>query len=178
MKVVLYQPEIPQNTGNIVRTCAMTGTSLLLVRPLGFSTSDRMLKRAGLDYWYRVSVDFTDDLVSYLEESNCRFFFFSSRADARYTDIVYQETDLLIFGSERTGLPAFYREKWPHLFYTIPTLSLHDPSTAPTSVSTEIPVSWQSRPRAQDSGCLNLSNAVSIVVYEALRQREFCNLTV
>lgn len=172
MKVVLYQPEIPQNTGNIVRTCAMTGTGLLLVRPLGFSTSDRMLKRAGLDYWYRVSIDFTDDLMSYLSTCGHRFFFFSSRATTRYTDIAYQETDHLIFGSERAGLPAAFREKWPELFLTIPTLSLQAPSSSPPLTS-DIPASWQSHQRSQDSGCLNLSNAVSIVLYEALRQREF-----
>ncbi len=175
MKVVLYQPEIPQNTGNIVRTCAMTGSDLLLVRPLGFSTSDRMLKRAGLDYWYRVRVEFTDDLVSHLETCNCRFFFFSSKVKARYSDISYQESDYLIFGSETAGLPAAYFERWPDLFYTIPTLSLLD-SRAASCQSAEIPGPWQANKRTQDSGCLNLSNAVSIVVYEALRQREFNTL--
>lgn len=175
MKVVLYQPEIPQNTGNIVRTCAMTGSDLLLVRPLGFSTSDRMLKRAGLDYWHRVCIAFTDDLVSHLETCNCRFFFFSSRATTRYSDIAYCESDYLIFGSETAGLPAAYFERWPELFCTIPTLSLQNPRV-PSPENKDIPAPWQAHNRTQDSGCLNLSNAVSIVVYEALRQREFTTL--
>jgi tRNA (cytidine/uridine-2'-O-)-methyltransferase len=176
MKVVLYQPEIPQNTGNIVRTCAMTGTELLLVRPLGFSTSDRMLKRAGLDYWHRVSVTLTDDLMSFLESCKSRFFFFSSRATTRYTEVAYSDHDCLIFGSETAGLPEAFRQKWPELFCTIPTLSLHTP-TPPTSLNNAMPSSWKTHKRSQDSGCLNLSNAVSIVLYEALRQREFHSLT-
>ncbi len=174
VKIVLYQPEIPQNTGNIVRTCAMTGAGLLLARPLGFSTSDRMLKRAGLDYWHRVAVEFTDDLFAYLEMSNNRFFFFSSRASAPYTDIEYQPSDALIFGSETAGLPPRFREKWPHLFYTIPTRSLQSP--CPPSSGAGFPEAWQEHKRLQDSGCLNLSNAVSIVLYEALRQSRFQSL--
>lgn len=181
MKVVLYQPEIPPNAGNIARTCAMTGTDLLLVRPLGFSTSDRMLKRAGLDYWHRVSVSFTDDLFSDLEKCRSRFFFFSSKASAKYTEIQYKNDDLLIFGSETAGLPDVFWETWPELFYTIPTLSIHDPlpiSKASQSSNSALPHSWQNHKRIQDSGCLNLSNAVSIVLYEALRQLEFHNLTL
>lgn len=176
MKVVLYQPEIPQNTGNIVRTCAMTGTGLLLVRPLGFSTSDRMLKRAGLDYWYRTSISFTDDLFSFLETCGCPFYFYSKRATRKYTEIAYTENDYLIFGSERAGLPDKFWEKWPDRFYTIPTLSLHAP--LPCTECSELPDSWKAQKRTTDSGCLNLSNAVSIVLYEALRQREFLSLTV
>ncbi len=172
MKIVLYQPEIPQNTGNIVRTCAMTGTELLLVRPLGFSTSDRMLKRAGLDYWYRVSVTFTNDLMALLTSCQHRFFFFSSRAKALYTDIEYEDNDYLIFGSERAGLPDVFHQKWQELFLTIPTLSLH--ANVPMVNSTSF--SWQPRQRVQDSGCLNLANAVSIVLYEALRQKKFHSL--
>lgn len=176
MKVVLYQPEIPPNAGNIARTCAMTGTDLLLVRPLGFSTSDRMLKRAGLDYWHRVSVTFCDDLFSYLEACQKRFFFFSSKSTSKYTDIIYRPDDHLIFGSETAGLPSLFWEKWPTLFYTIPTLSLHNSSFSSDIENTTLPVHWQNHNRFQDSGCLNLSNAVSIVLYEALRQMEFQTL--
>ena len=80
MKVILFQPQIPQNTGNIARTCAVTGSDLVLVRPLGFSTASRHLKRAGLDYWNSISVEEIDDLMSYLEQSAAPFFFFSSKA--------------------------------------------------------------------------------------------------
>ena len=150
MKIVLFQPQIPQNAGNIVRTCSVTDSSLLLVRPLGFSTASRHLKRAGLDYWEGVDVAFTDDLMAYLLglESE-RFYFFSSHAARSYTEIEYLPTDHLIFGSETAGLPPIYCEQWPDNFYTIPM--------------------------KKDKRCLNLANAVSIVVYEANRQQGFIN---
>ena len=146
MKVVLFQPEIPQNTGNIVRTCAVTGTELLLVKPLGFSTSSRQLKRAGLDYWEGVDVSFTDNLEEILENTNQPFYFFSSKTDKIYTDTEYTEDDLLIFGSETSGLPKNFHEKWPDNFRTIPMLP--------------------------GKRCLNLASSVAVVVYEAVRQRE------
>lgn len=146
-KIVLFQPQIPQNAGNIVRTCAVTGSSLLMVRPLGFSTSSRMLKRAGLDYWEGVDVKIIDDLASYLESLPFPFYFFSSRATKCYTDIDYTMDDHLIFGSETAGLPPLFHERWPEKFYTLPM--------------------------KEGARCLNLSNAVSIVVYEAWRQRNF-----
>ncbi len=148
MKIILFQPQIPQNTGNIVRTCANTGNKLVLVRPLGFDTSNRRLKRAGLDYWEGVDVSYTDDLIQYLEASQAPFYFFSSRATALYTEIAYTPEDQLIFGSETSGLPEELWEKWPHLFYTIPK-----------------------NPQAR---CLNLSNAVAVTLYEAWRQQSFC----
>ena len=147
MTIVLFQPQIPQNTGNIVRTCAVTGANLLLVTPLGFSTSSRMLKRAGLDYWEGVSVIFIDDLAAYLEQIEKSFYFFSSKAQNSYTSCVYEPDALLIFGSETTGLPSLYHERWPERFFTIPM--------------------------RKNLRCLNLSNAVSIVNYEALRQQGF-----
>ncbi len=162
----------------------MTAVDLLLVRPLGFSTSDRMLKRAGLDYWYRINVSFTDDLFSYLEACSTRFFFFSSRASRPYSDIQYTESDTLIFGSETAGLPPLFWDKWSHLFYTIPMISRKNPpyplpdvqESIRPSLENDLPQEWKSRKREQDSGCLNLSNAVSIVIYEALRQKEFQSL--
>jgi tRNA (cytidine/uridine-2'-O-)-methyltransferase len=147
MKIVLFQPQIPQNTGNIVRTCSVTGCDLALVRPLGFSTSNRRLKRAGLDYWEGVNVEFIDDLEEYLSNTDTRFYFFSSHAKKTYTDIEYRLTDHLIFGSETKGMPALYHEKWTDNFYTLPM--------------------------KKESRCLNLSNAVSIVLYEAWRQHQF-----
>ncbi len=145
MRIILFQPQIPQNAGNIVRTCAVTGSDLTLVRPLGFKTSDKWLKRAGLDYWEGVNVSFVDDLESYLDKES--FYFFSSKATRYYTDIPYRPQDLLIFGSETSGLPKSFHEKWPDRFYKIPM--------------------------REGSRCLNLSNAVAIVIYEAWRRFNF-----
>jgi tRNA (cytidine/uridine-2'-O-)-methyltransferase len=147
MNIVLYQPQIPQNTGNIVRTCAVTGCGLILVRPLGFRTSDRMLRRAGLDYWEGVNVTFIDNLNDYLRETSAPFYFFSSKAKKIYSDATFSKESIFIFGSETSGLPQEFWEKWPENFFTIPM--------------------------KQDSRCLNLSNAVSIIIYEAWRQRGF-----
>ncbi|MBM3207590.1 MAG: tRNA (cytidine(34)-2'-O)-methyltransferase [Chlamydiae bacterium] len=147
MKVVLFQPQIPQNTGNIVRTCSVSGNDLVLVRPLGFSISDRQLKRAGLDYWEEVKVDVIDDLDEYLKSTSNSFYFFSSHATKLYTEIEYTSTDLLIFGSETSGLNPIFLEKYPEKFVTLPM--------------------------KKNSRCLNLSNTVSIVLYEAWRQQGF-----
>jgi tRNA (cytidine/uridine-2'-O-)-methyltransferase len=144
VKVILYQPQIPQNTGNIVRTCAVTGCGLALVRPLGFSVSNRWLKRAGLDYWENVAVEFIDDLESYLSNLQTNFFFFSSKAQQLYTSVTYQREDVLIFGSETAGLPAHFFQKWPDRYIKIPMLP--------------------------DTRCLNLATSVGIGVYEAIRQ--------
>lgn len=147
MKIILYQPQIPQNTGNIVRSCSVTGSSLALVRPLGFSVTDRWLKRAGLDYWEGVDVSFIDDLEAYLENTPERFYFFSSKAEQKYSEITYCPNDLLIFGSETSGLPSHFSDKWPDKFATIPMI-----------------------PEAR---CLNLATSVGIVLYEAWRQQSF-----
>ena len=147
MKIVLFEPQIPQNAGNIVRTCAVTGNSLMLVKPLGFSVASRHLKRAGLDYWEGVDVSFTEDLLSYLITADTNFYFFSSHGTKSYTEINYKPDDLLIFGSETKGLPSIFWEKWPEKFHTIPMKS--------------------------SARCLNLANAVSVVVYEGSRQQQF-----
>lgn len=150
IKIILFQPQIPQNTGNIVRTCSTTGTDLLLVRPLGFSTNSRHLKRAGLDYWEGATVEEIDDLKAYLEKTNAPFFFFSSHAKKVYTECNYSSESILIFGSETSGLPAHYLEKWPEKFYTIPMM--------------------------EGARCLNLATSAGIVLYEALRQNQFFSL--
>ena len=147
MKIVLFQPQIPQNTGNIARTCSATRSSLILVRPLGFSTQNRWLKRAGLDYWDDLQVEEIDDLESYLDQTQCPFFFFSSKTTRRYTEAAYTSDSLLIFGSETTGLPPAIWERWHDRFYTIPM--------------------------APNQRCLNLSNSAAIVLYEGLRQTNF-----
>lgn len=146
MKIVLFQPQIPQNTGNIVRTCAVTGNDLILVRPLGFSISSRWLKRAGLDYWEGVNVQIVDNLEELLTHEQ-RFYFFSSKASKLYTQFQYQADDWLIFGSETTGLPAAWFDKWSEKYATLPM-----------------------QPNAR---CLNLATAAGIVVYEAWRQQSF-----
>lgn len=147
MKIILYQPQIPQNTGNIVRTCSATATDLILVHPLGFSTQSRHLKRAGLDYWEGVTVDEIDNLETYLEKTDAPFFFFSSKSAKHYTEAPYAPNSLLIFGSETTGLSPIFREKWPEHFYTIPMV--------------------------EETRCLNLASSAAIVLYEALRQTHF-----
>ena len=147
LQIALFQPQIPANTGNIIRTCKVTGSSLILVRPLGFSTSDRMLKRAGLDYFDGVNVHLIDDLPDYIETSGRRPLFFSSKAKKIYTEVEYEENDLLIFGSETIGLPDEMRDRWADQFYTIP--------------------------QVETVRCLNLSNSAAIVLYEALRQKNF-----
>lgn len=147
MKILLFQPQIPQNTGNIVRTCSVTGVSLVLVKPYGFSLSDKMVKRAGLDYWEEVQIEEIDSLEKYLEKASAPFYFFSSKAEKSYTEVSYPENSILIFGAETSGLPPLFHKRWPHNFVTLPML-----------------------PTAR---CLNLSNAVAIATYEALRQQEF-----
>jgi tRNA (cytidine/uridine-2'-O-)-methyltransferase len=149
MKIVLYQPQIPQNTGNIVRTCAVTGCSLMLVRPLGFSVLSRWLKRAGLDYWEGVDVQIIEEeeFQAMLQKTENRFYFFSSKARRSYTDVSYNEADLLVFGSETAGLPQSFSEQWPESFVSLPMV-----------------------PQAR---CLNLATSVGIAVYEARRQIGF-----
>ena len=144
MKVILYQPQIPQNTGNIVRTCSVTGCELILVKPLGFSISNRWLKRAGLDYWEGVTLTVIDDLEKFLEETSYPLTFFSSKASCIYTETSFKSDELLIFGSETAGLPPHFLERWPNRFVTLPML-----------------------PQAR---CLNLATSVGIAVYEAWRQ--------
>jgi tRNA (cytidine/uridine-2'-O-)-methyltransferase len=148
MKIVLFQPQIPQNTGNIVRTCAVTGSGLILVNP-GFPISDRHLRRAGLDYWEGVNVEIVDDLEALLEKSEAPFYFFSSKAEKLYSEVSYGPNDLLVFGSETTGLPLELNEKWPDRFVTLPMRA--------------------------DARCLNLATSVGIGLYEAWRQQEFKN---
>ncbi len=147
MKIILFQPDIPQNTGNVVRTCSVTNTSLGLVKPLGFSIASRHLKRAGLDYWNEVQIDLIENLEEFLEKQPSSFYFFSSKGTKSYTEIAYTQESMLIFGSETSGLPKSYFEKWPDKFYKIPMCS--------------------------GARCLNLANSVSIVLYEGLRQQNF-----
>jgi tRNA (cytidine/uridine-2'-O-)-methyltransferase len=146
MHVVLFQPEIPPNTGSIARLCAATLTPLHLIEPLGFKIDDKHLKRAGLDYWEFVDVRLYRSWKDFLDETGTRnLLYFSKRASEPFTRAHYQETDFLVFGPETRGLPQeFLDANWERC-YRIPMMS--------TGVRS-----------------LNLSNAVSIVLYEGLRQ--------
>lgn len=143
INVVLYEPEIPQNTGNIARLCACCGASLYLVGKLGFSLSSKYTKRAGLDYWDSVDlhkVDCMDDL--YREFPNSTFYYLTTKSKKLYTDIKYKDGDFFVFGPETRGLPDEYVKK-----------------------DTAITI-----PMKEGQRSLNLSNSVAITVYEAIRQ--------
>ncbi|MBI5191407.1 MAG: tRNA (cytidine(34)-2'-O)-methyltransferase [Nitrospirae bacterium] len=145
MNIVLHQPEIPGNTGNIARLCAATGTLLHLVGPLGFSLSDRYLKRAGLDYWPHVRLQTYDSLQDlYVRYPGGRFFYFSTKATRWFTKVEYRDDDFLVFGRETKGLPE-------DLLAANPDTSIAIPMDGPVR-------------------SLNLSTAAGIALYEALRQ--------
>jgi tRNA (cytidine/uridine-2'-O-)-methyltransferase len=150
--IVLVEPEIPANTGNISRTCAATGSHLHLVRPLGFDTDDKTLKRAGLDYWHSVKLDYYDSFAEVQARyAGRRFFFASTKATNRYTDFAFQDGDFFVFGKETRGLPE-------ELLRTNPDTLLR------------LPMSDAVR-------SLNLSNSAAILLYEGLRQIDFTGLT-
>ena len=146
--IVLVEPEIPQNTGNIVRTCAATGCKLHLVRPLGFEVSDKYLKRAGLDYWKDAEIfyyDGFDEVVAKFPEAS--FYFFTTKARKNYSSVDFKEGDFLVFGKETRGLPEELLKANKESCVRIPMLN--------------------------DTRSLNLSNSVAIAVYEGLRQQDF-----
>jgi tRNA (cytidine/uridine-2'-O-)-methyltransferase len=146
--IVLVNPEIPANTGNIARTCAATGTHLHLVRPLGFSTDDKTLKRAGLDYWYAVNITYYDSFEEVkAAHPDGRFFFASTRVKKNYTEFSFKDGDFFVFGKETAGLPKEMLE-------------------AHSDTCMRIPMTDKVR-------SLNLANSAAILVYEALRQNDF-----
>jgi tRNA (cytidine/uridine-2'-O-)-methyltransferase len=148
--IVLVEPEIPQNTGNIVRTCHATGCKLHLVRPLGFEVSDKYLKRAGLDYWDEVEITYYDSFDEVLSKfPQGRFWYFTTKAQKRHSDVAYNEGDFLVFGKETKGLPE-------ELLMTRKESCLRIPMIG-------------------DTRSLNLSNSVAIAVYEGLRQLDYKN---
>ncbi len=148
INIVLYSPEIPQNTGNISRTCAVTGARLHIIKPIGFEISDRTLKRAGLDYWDKLDVTYYENYEDFLRQNEGgRKFYFSSHAEKSYAEVEYQSGDYLVFGRESVGLPR-------------------ELVTENTDTALRIPM-------RSDVRCLNLSNSVAIAVYEILRQDGF-----
>ena len=146
MDVVLVEPQIPPNTGNIVRLCAATCLPLHLVGRLGFQVTDRQLKRAGLDYWEYARIDRHSSVEKFFQErSSDQLLFFSKKGQQSYIDAPYQEESLLVFGSETEGLPEWILERYSNRIWRIPIF----------------------HPKVRS---LNLAGAVSIVAYEALRQ--------
>lgn len=154
LHVVLYQPEIPANTGNIARTCAATNTVLHLIRPLGFSTDDRMLKRAGLDFWPHVDVRYYDSLDElFAKQPEGEYYFLTKFGTKPHTNVDYSDLKkeyFFVFGRESSGLPDDVKEKnWDRCL--------------------RIPMSEVMR-------SLNLANTSAILLYEALRQQNYPNL--
>ena len=148
MRIVLFEPEIPANTGNVARTCAVTGAELHLIKPLGFSIDDKHLKRAGLDYWHQLKVCLHDNLQSLFEEyPEGRFIYLSTKGKKRYSDFQFREDDFLVFGKETAGLPRQILEGNQEYTLRIPMLP--------------------------DRRSMNLSNTVAVVVFETLRQLGF-----
>ncbi|MBI5975915.1 tRNA (uridine(34)/cytosine(34)/5-carboxymethylaminomethyluridine(34)-2'-O)-methyltransferase TrmL [Staphylococcus canis] len=152
--VVLYQPEIPANTGNIARTCAATDTKLHLIRPLGFSTDDKMLRRAGLDYWKYVDITYYDSIEDFFEQTEGTYYLLTKFGSKNHTSQDFSDTTqnhFFIFGKETTGLPSWVKEKYENTALRIPM--------------------------NQNVRALNLSNTAAILIYEALRQQNYPNLS-
>ena len=148
MHIVLVEPEIPGNTGNIARLCAATNSHLHLVKPLGFSLEDRYLKRAGLDYWHLVKVTCHENYAAMQTAlAGLNFYFCTTKAEKSYSEIAYGADDVLVFGKETAGLPAELLTENAGRCITIPM--------------------------REGARSLNLSNSVAIILYEALRQNEF-----
>lgn len=151
--IVLVEPEIPPNTGNIARTCAATGTVLHLVKPLGFSIDDKSVKRAGLDYWPFVKLEVHESLDAFMEKYGDRqLYLATTKGGKRYTDVQFKDEDMILFGRETAGLPKDF-------------IAAHEDKAI------RIPMSLDTRLRS-----LNLSNCANIIVFEALRQLGFPDL--
>lgn len=147
--IVLVEPEIPQNAGNIARTCAVTGSKLIFVKPLGFEVSDKHLKRAGLDYWQYLDISYYDSIEEVMEKfyNGNNFWFFSTKSKIVHSDAKFKDGDFLVFGKETKGLPETLLEKHYDECVRIPMMG--------------------------ELRSLNLSNSVCVGVYEALRQQNY-----
>ena len=150
LNIVMVEPEIPQNTGNVARTCAATGARLHLVGPMGFAIDDKKLKRAGLDYWHLLDITFYSSLSEFFLKNRGEFFFFTTKALHAHTEIDYPDNAYLFFGKETKGLPEEMLLKNRERCVRIPMIS--------------------------DARSLNLSNSVAIGVYEVLRQWNYPEL--
>lgn len=150
LNIVLVEPQIPQNTGNIARTCAVTGAALHLVQPMGFTVTDAKLKRAGLDYWHMLDITYYDGLADFFARTSGPYYYLTTKGGSIYTSVAYPETAYLLFGREDAGLPASLLSEHPERCLRIPM--------------------------ADEARSLNLSNSAAIVAYEILRQWDFPGL--
>ena len=150
LNIVMVEPEIPQNTGNVARTCAATGAILHLVGPMGFTIDDRKLKRAGLDYWHLLDIRYYDGLDDFFAKNSGPYFYFSTKAPHIHSELSYPDGAYLLFGKETAGLPEKLLHDNPDTCVRIPMIS--------------------------DARSLNLSNSVAIGVYEVLRQWNYPRL--
>ena len=151
LNIALIEPEIPQNTGNIARTCAAIGATLHLVKPLGFSIDDKHVKRAGLDYWHLLEIKVYENTDEFLEvNKDKKMYFATTKADKTYCDVNYEEDCFIVFGKETKGLSE-------DLLYE--------------RMETAVRI-----PMIDDARSLNLSNSVAIIAYEAMRQNDFIHL--
>jgi len=150
INIVMVEPEIPQNTGNVARTCAATGTRLHLVGPMGFKIDDKKLKRAGLDYWNLLDITYYDSIEEFFEKNQGEFYFFTTKGRSVYSDVSYPDGCYLFFGKETRGLPEELLMKYPDRCVRLPMMG--------------------------EARSLNLSNTVAIATYEVLRQWNFPEL--
>lgn len=151
INIVLVEPEIPQNTGNIVRTCAAIGANLHIIKPMGFSVEDKYLKRAGLDYWNDVNIKYYDSFNEIREMyKESKFFYSTTKAMKAYTEVFYPEDCFIVFGKETAGLPEELLKENLDSCVRIPMM--------------------------EDIRSLNLANSVAVIVFEALRQHGFKGL--
>ena len=151
MNIVLFNPEIPYNTGNIGRTCVLTNTKLHLIKPLGFSLDEKAVKRSGLDYWKDVQLYIWEDFEHFMKENienkNVNLYFATTKTERKYSDVRYSRNDYIMFGPESRGIPEDILNKYSENNITIPMLPL--------------------------GRSINLSNSAAIILYEALRQNDF-----
>lgn len=148
MNIVLHEPEIPANTGNIGRTCVATGTSLHLIKPLGFDISDKAVRRAGMDYWKELDLHVYENFEEFVEKNpGARIYMATTKARKAYTEVEYKGNDFIMFGKESAGIPEEILIKYEETSVRIPMIG--------------------------EIRSLNLSNSVSIILYEALRQQDF-----
>lgn len=149
--IVLVQPEIPQNTGNIARTCAVSGTNLHLIKPYGFRITDKNLKRAGLDYWHLLNITEYDNLDEFFEKNKGgTFYYATSKGRHRHSDVKFKDGDYILFGKETKGLDEQLLKDNEQFAIRIPMVN--------------------------ETRCLNLANSAAIILYEALRQNEYFDL--
>lgn len=150
LNIVLVEPQIPQNTGNVARTCAATGAALHIIKPMGFEVDDKKLKRAGLDYWHLLTIKYYESLQDFFQQNQGDFFFFTTKAKKIYSDVQYPENSYLLFGREDAGIKE--------------------------EVLVENPEKCVRVPMINDARSLNLSNTVALAAYEVLRQSDFKGL--